>query len=50
MLLGYVDGMEAMASTIPIAATGSLSTPLQHAFIRALLCRSGRRDIFPCAG
>lgn len=37
MLLGCVDGMEAMASTIPIAATGSLSTPLQHAFIRALL-------------
>lgn len=26
-----------MASTIPTAATGSLSTPLQHAFIRALL-------------
>lgn len=29
--------MEAIASTIPTAATGSRSTPLQHAFIRALL-------------
>jgi len=29
--------MEAMASTIPTAATGTLSTSLQHAFIRTLL-------------
>ncbi|KAF6224383.1 hypothetical protein HO133_010960 [Letharia lupina] len=30
-------GMEAMADTIPTGATGSKSTPLQHAFIRTLL-------------
>lgn len=29
--------MEAMADTIPTGATGSNSTPLQHAFIRTLL-------------
>ncbi|KAH8692882.1 putative alpha/beta hydrolase [Talaromyces proteolyticus] len=31
------DGMEPMANTIPEAATGSRSTPLQKAFIRELL-------------
>ncbi|KAL1995637.1 hypothetical protein VTN49DRAFT_1824 [Thermomyces lanuginosus] len=31
------DGMEPMANTIPNAATGSRSTPLQKAFIRELL-------------
>ncbi|PGH20100.1 hypothetical protein AJ80_03668 [Polytolypa hystricis UAMH7299] len=31
------DGMEPMATTIPIAATGSKSTPLVHAFIRQLI-------------
>ena len=30
-------GMEVMADTVPTAATGSNSTPLQHAFIRSLL-------------
>ncbi|KAK3170772.1 hypothetical protein OEA41_002854 [Lepraria neglecta] len=30
-------GMEVMADTIPTGATGSRSTPLQHAFIRVLL-------------
>ena len=34
---GATDGMEAMALTVPTAATGTRSTPLQHAFIRALL-------------
>lgn len=29
--------MEAMAATVPTAATGPTATPLQHAFIRALL-------------
>lgn len=29
--------MEAMANTMPTGATGSNSTPLQHAFIRTLL-------------
>ena len=33
----FVEGMEAMADTIPTGATGSQSTPLQHAFIRQLL-------------
>lgn len=33
----HLDGMEAIASTIPTAATGSQSTPLHHAFIRTLL-------------
>ena len=28
------EGMEAMADMIPTVATGSKSTPLQHAFIR----------------
>jgi len=31
------DGMEVLANTVPTAATGSESTPLQHAMIRALL-------------
>lgn len=31
------EGMEAMADTIPGAATGSRSTPLQQSFIRTLL-------------
>lgn len=31
------DGMEPLANTIPIGATGSKSTPLQHAMIRTLL-------------
>ncbi|OBT87636.1 hypothetical protein VE02_02713 [Pseudogymnoascus sp. 03VT05] len=31
------DGMETLAASIPTAATGSKSTPLVHAFIRALL-------------
>lgn len=31
------EGMEAMANTIPTAATGTKSTPLQHAMIRSLL-------------
>ncbi|KAK4986749.1 hypothetical protein LTR66_007782 [Elasticomyces elasticus] len=31
------DGMEPLAASIPSAATGSNSTPLVHAFIRALL-------------
>ncbi|KAK4692884.1 hypothetical protein P7C71_g4405, partial [Lecanoromycetidae sp. Uapishka_2] len=31
------EGMEAMANTIPAGATGSKSTPLQHAMIRTLL-------------
>ncbi|KAK2768871.1 hypothetical protein FQN54_000731 [Arachnomyces sp. PD_36] len=31
------EGMEAMADTVPGAATGSKSTPLQESFIRALL-------------
>lgn len=32
-----IDGMEPMANTVPTAATGSRSTPLQKAFIRELL-------------
>ena len=31
------EGMEAMADTIPMAATGSKSNSVHHAFIRALL-------------
>ncbi|KAH8886555.1 alpha/beta-hydrolase [Thozetella sp. PMI_491] len=31
------SGMEAMADVIPIAATGSKSTPMQHAWIRSLI-------------
>ncbi|KFY13629.1 hypothetical protein V492_03130 [Pseudogymnoascus sp. VKM F-4246] len=31
------DGMEPLAASIPIAATGTTSTPLVHAFIRSLL-------------
>lgn len=32
--------METLAASIPTAATGSMSTPLVHAFIRALLLGS----------
>jgi len=31
------NGLEALADTVPKAATGSLSTPTHHAFIRALI-------------
>lgn len=33
----FLDGMEPLASSIPVTATGSASTPLVHAFIRTLL-------------
>lgn len=40
-MLGFaltsIDGMESLANTIPEAATGSKSTPLQRAMIRELL-------------
>lgn len=32
-----IEGMEAMADTVPTGATGSRATPLQQAFIRQLL-------------
>jgi pimeloyl-ACP methyl ester carboxylesterase len=35
-----IEGMEPLASTIPTSATGSLSTPLVHAFIRQLVISS----------
>ena len=35
-----IDGMEPLAASIPSAATGSKSTSLVHAFIRALLLGS----------
>ncbi|CZT43520.1 related to alpha/beta hydrolase [Rhynchosporium secalis] len=31
------DGLEALANTVPTAATGTKSTPLHHAFIRSLI-------------
>ena len=34
-------GMEAMANTIPGAATGSKATPLMRAFIREMLMAQG---------
>jgi hypothetical protein len=34
---GATGGMEAMANTIPNAATGSKATPLHRAFIREML-------------
>ena len=35
--MNRIEGMEAMADTIPYGATGSNATPLQRAFIRQLL-------------
>lgn len=35
--MSFIDGMEQLANTIPSAAVGSRSTPLQRAFIRELL-------------
>jgi pimeloyl-ACP methyl ester carboxylesterase len=32
-----IDGLEALANTIPAAATGSKAGSLQHAFIRSLI-------------
>ncbi|TVY44119.1 putative aminoacrylate hydrolase [Lachnellula occidentalis] len=34
------DGIEGLAQSIPTAATGALSTPLHHAFIRNLIIRT----------
>ena len=33
----HTGGIESLAATIPSAATGRLSTPLHHAFIRSLI-------------
>lgn len=33
----FEAGLEQMADTVPTAATGTLSTPLHHAFIRSLI-------------
>lgn len=35
--VGIIEGMEAMADTVPMGGTGSRATPLQQAFIRQLL-------------
>ena len=35
--MSSIDGMEPLANTVPSAAVGSRSTPLQRAFIRELL-------------
>lgn len=41
-MLTEIDGLEALADSIPSSATGSKSTLLHHAFIRALILGTSR--------